>query len=35
LSSEEFDRILGMTKPEFYALPRWQQIQSKIEMKLF
>ena len=35
LSDADFGAILGMEKRAFYELPRWQQIQLKIENKLF
>lgn len=35
LSEEEFGSLFGMSKSQFYALPKWKQAQRKLDLDLF
>lgn len=35
LSPEEFQERLGMTRSEFYKLPKWKQNKLKMAVQLF
>ena len=35
LSDAEFERVLKMTRPQFYVLPPWRQRQLKVAVKLW
>ena len=35
LSANEFASVMGMPKPEFYAMPAWKQAKMKKDKQLF
>jgi hypothetical protein len=35
LSADEFAAVMGMPKPEFYAMPAWKQAKLKKDKQLF
>ena len=35
LSAAEFSTVMGMPKPDFYALPAWKQATLKKDKQLF
>jgi len=35
LSEKEFGSLFGMSKSQFYALPKWKQAQRKLDLDLF
>jgi len=35
MSDEEFRKVLGFSKDEFYSMPKWKQLNKKKATKLF
>ena len=35
MSDDEFKKVMGSTKEEFYKLPKWKQTNKKKEVNLF